>query len=127
MHDANATPSLETQNRPRGIIAAEPVVVPAVSRRSAVRAGHVADGLGAGGALRIAFFASSMALVMWISREHASVQLKMVRQRHTPSRSFRISNRSSVVRRGGATIRTPCVPWCRAIPHQDDPPETFHQ
>jgi hypothetical protein len=36
-----------------------------------------------------------MALVMRISRGHASVQLKIVRQRHTPSRSFRISSRSS--------------------------------
>jgi hypothetical protein len=38
---------------------------------------------------------SPMALVMRISRGHASVQFKIVRQRHTPSRSFRISSRSS--------------------------------
>jgi hypothetical protein len=33
--------------------------------------------------LRIAFFTSPMALVLRISRGHASVQLKIVRQRHT--------------------------------------------
>lgn len=44
--------------------------------------------------LRIAFFTSPIALVMRISREHTSVQFKMVRQRHTPSRSFRMSSRS---------------------------------
>jgi hypothetical protein len=50
--------------------------------------------------LRIAFFTSPMALVMRISRGQASVQLKIVRQRHTPLRSFRISSRSSARRRG---------------------------
>jgi hypothetical protein len=42
----------------------------------------------------MAFFTSPIALVMRISRGQASVQLKMVRQRHTPSRSFRMSSRS---------------------------------
>ena len=37
--------------------------------------------------LRIACFTSPIALVMRISRGRASVQLKIVRQRHTPSRS----------------------------------------
>jgi hypothetical protein len=37
---------------------------------------------------RIAFFTSPMARVILISRGQASVQLKMVRQRQTPSRSF---------------------------------------
>src|SRR5690606_16747467 len=34
---------------------------------------------------RIAFFTSPIARVIWISRGHASVQLKIVRQRQTPS------------------------------------------
>ena len=44
--------------------------------------------------LRIAFFTSPMARVILISRGQASVQLKMVRQRQTPSRSFSRSSRS---------------------------------
>ena len=38
---------------------------------------------------------SRIAWVMWIPRGQASVQLKIVRQRHTPSLSARISSRSS--------------------------------
>ena len=38
---------------------------------------------------------SWMALVIWMPRGQASVQLKVVRQRQTPSRSLRISSRSS--------------------------------
>jgi hypothetical protein len=33
---------------------------------------------------------SAIALVTWMPRGHASVQLKVVRQRHTPSLEFRI-------------------------------------
>src|SRR5436189_3256037 len=36
-----------------------------------------------------------MAFVTWIPRGQASVQLKVVRQRQTPSESFRMSRRSS--------------------------------
>src|SRR5699024_1096678 len=38
---------------------------------------------------------SAIALVTWMPRGHASVQLKVVRQRHTPSLEFRISRRCS--------------------------------
>ena len=38
---------------------------------------------------------SWIALVTWMPRGQASVQLKVVRQRHTPSASDRISSRSS--------------------------------
>ena len=38
---------------------------------------------------------SAIALVISMPRGQASVQLKVVRQRHTPSRSLRISSRSS--------------------------------
>ena len=38
---------------------------------------------------------SRIAWVMWMSRGQASAQLKIVRQRHTPSLSARISSRSS--------------------------------
>ena len=37
---------------------------------------------------------SWIALVTWMPRGQASVQLKVVRQRHTPSESDRISSRS---------------------------------
>ena len=43
----------------------------------------------------MARFTSAIALVTWMPRGHASVQLKVVRQRHTPSLSFRISRRMS--------------------------------
>src|SRR5687768_1752557 len=36
-----------------------------------------------------------MAFVTWMPRGQASVQLNVVRQRHTPSTSFRMSRRSS--------------------------------
>src|SRR3954464_7302504 len=38
---------------------------------------------------------SWIALVTWMPRGQASVQLKVVRQRHTPSASLRMSSRSS--------------------------------
>ena len=43
----------------------------------------------------MACLTSEMALVTWMPRGHASEQLKVVRQRHTPSLSFRISRRMS--------------------------------
>ena len=45
--------------------------------------------------LSISRLTSAMACVTWMSRGQASVQLKMVRQRHTPSDCARISRRSS--------------------------------
>src|SRR5699024_3608297 len=44
---------------------------------------------------RIACLTSAMALVTSMPRGQASVQLKVVRQRHTPSLSLRISRRMS--------------------------------
>src|SRR5699024_8747349 len=44
---------------------------------------------------RIACLTSAMALVISMPRGQASVQLKVVRQRHTPSLSLRISRRMS--------------------------------
>src|SRR5699024_12060295 len=38
---------------------------------------------------------SAIAFVTWMPRGHASVQLNVVRQRHTPSRSLRTSRRMS--------------------------------
>src|SRR5699024_6601733 len=45
--------------------------------------------------LSSACFTSAIAFVTWMPRGHASVQLKVVRQRHTPSRSLRTSSRMS--------------------------------
>src|SRR5680860_1645838 len=42
----------------------------------------------------IACLTSEIACVTWIPRGHASVQLKVVRQRHTPSLSLRMSRRT---------------------------------
>ena len=47
----------------------------------------------------MARFTSWIAFVTSISRGQASVQLKMVRQRHTPSLSLRISSRWAAPRR----------------------------
>ena len=43
----------------------------------------------------MACLTSAIALVTWMPRGHASVQLKVVRQRHTPSLSLRMSRRMS--------------------------------
>src|SRR5690606_17780060 len=43
----------------------------------------------------IACFTSAIAWVIWMPRGHASVQLKVGRQRHTPSLSLRMSRRVS--------------------------------
>ena len=67
--------------------------VRAVNRRSAVGDGLADRDVAA--ALGIAFFTSPMVSVMRISRRPVSVQLKIMRQRHTPPRSFRTSSRSS--------------------------------
>src|ERR1700710_1579909 len=42
----------------------------------------------------IACLTSAMAWVTWMPRGHASEQLKVVRQRHTPSLSFKMSRRT---------------------------------
>src|SRR5690554_4030780 len=43
----------------------------------------------------MACLTSAIALVTWMPRGHASEQLKVVRQRHTPSLSLRMSRRVS--------------------------------
>jgi len=80
------------KERPRSY-AAGPVVFCRANRSSPVGGRRLADG-DVAAPIEDRLFTSPIALVMRISRGHASMQLKMVRQRHTPSRSFRMSSRS---------------------------------